>query len=86
MAGEGGSGMAPVHQQRLRLWQDRVETLVDVQGSGPPLVFLHGHWGLRPDSAFLERLARPIRSMHHGVRGPARAIRRRFIRSTTGGT
>jgi pimeloyl-ACP methyl ester carboxylesterase len=49
--------MAPVHQQRLRLWQDRVETLVDVQGSGPPLVFLHGHWGLRPDGAFLERLA-----------------------------
>ena len=43
--------------QRLRLWQDSIETQVDITGSGPPLVFLHGPWGLRTDGAFLDLLA-----------------------------
>ena len=43
--------------RKLRLWQDRVETEVEISGSGPPLVYLHGPWGLAPDRAFLARLA-----------------------------
>jgi pimeloyl-ACP methyl ester carboxylesterase len=49
--------MAVVEQQRVRLWQDKIETQVEVQGSGPPLVFLHGHWGSRADGDFVARLA-----------------------------
>jgi pimeloyl-ACP methyl ester carboxylesterase len=49
--------MLATGEQRVRLWQGTVETRVDVRGSGPPLVFLHGQWGLRPDGAFLDRLA-----------------------------
>ncbi len=43
--------------RRLRLWQDGIETDVEVSGSGPPLVYLHGPWGLGPDRAFVARLA-----------------------------
>ena len=43
--------------RRLRLWQGRIETEVEVAGSGPPLVYLHGPWGLGPDRAFVARLA-----------------------------
>jgi pimeloyl-ACP methyl ester carboxylesterase len=43
--------------RRLRLWQDRVETEVEIAGNGPPLVYLHGPWGLGPDRAFVARLA-----------------------------
>ena len=43
--------------RRFRLWQDRIETDVEISGSGPPLVYLHGPWGLAPDRAFLARLA-----------------------------
>jgi pimeloyl-ACP methyl ester carboxylesterase len=43
--------------RRLRLWQDRVDTEVEIAGSGPPLVYLHGPWGLAPDRAFVARLA-----------------------------
>jgi pimeloyl-ACP methyl ester carboxylesterase len=49
--------MATPEVRRLRLWQDRVETEVEVAGSGPPLVYLHGPWGLAPDRAFVARLA-----------------------------
>ena len=49
--------MAAVQEQRLRVWQDRVETRVDVRGAGAPLVFLHGPWGLRTDGDFLDLLA-----------------------------
>src|SRR5438105_14709124 len=49
--------MAAEHR-RLRLWQDKVETQVRVQGDGLPLVFLHGPWGLRADGDFVGRLAR----------------------------
>jgi pimeloyl-ACP methyl ester carboxylesterase len=43
--------------RRLKLWQDRIETEVEVSGSGPPLVYLHGPWGLALDRAFVARLA-----------------------------
>jgi len=43
--------------RRLRLWQNRVETDVEISGNGPPLVWLHGPWGLAPDRAFVARLA-----------------------------
>ena len=49
--------MATAQEQRLRLWQDKVETEVVILGEGPPLVYLHGPWGLRPDGEFLARLA-----------------------------
>lgn len=43
--------------RRLRLWQDRIATDVEVVGSGPPLVYLHGPWGLAPDRGFIGQLA-----------------------------
>ena len=49
--------MAAPEVRRLRLWQGRIETEVEVAGSGPPLVYLHGPWGLGPDRAFVARLA-----------------------------
>jgi pimeloyl-ACP methyl ester carboxylesterase len=41
----------------LKLWQGRIATEVEVAGEGPPLVYLHGPWGLAPDRAFIARLA-----------------------------
>ncbi|MPZ59614.1 MAG: alpha/beta fold hydrolase [Rhizobiales bacterium] len=49
--------MAAPEVRRLRLWQDRIETEVEIAGSGPPLVYLHGPWGVGPDRAFLAGLA-----------------------------
>jgi pimeloyl-ACP methyl ester carboxylesterase len=49
--------MAGPELRRIRLWQDRVETEVEVAGRGSALVYLHGPWGLNPDRAFIERLA-----------------------------
>jgi pimeloyl-ACP methyl ester carboxylesterase len=43
--------------RKLRLWQNRIETEVEVLGDGPPLVYLHGPWGLDPDRAFIAQLA-----------------------------
>ena len=43
--------MASPQVRRLRLWQDRIPTEVEIAGSGPPLVYLHGPWGLAPDRA-----------------------------------
>jgi pimeloyl-ACP methyl ester carboxylesterase len=43
--------------RRLRLWQGRIQTEVEISGNGPPLVYLHGPWGLAPDRAFIARLA-----------------------------
>ena len=57
----GVSNMAVAQEQRLRVWQDRVETHVDVRGAGAPLVFLHGPWGLRTDGDFLDLLAQDHR-------------------------
>jgi pimeloyl-ACP methyl ester carboxylesterase len=49
--------MAAVEERRIRLWQGKVETRVEISGDGPPLVFLHGPWGIRSDRNFLEHLA-----------------------------
>jgi len=49
--------MAPPQVRRIKLWQDRIDTEVEIAGSGPPLVYLHGPWGLAPDRAFVARLA-----------------------------
>ena len=38
--------------QQLRLWQDKVATEVTFLGEGPPLVYLHGSWGLRHDEPY----------------------------------
>ena len=54
--------------RRLKLWQDRVETEVEISGEGPPLIWLHGPWGLNPDRAFIERLA--ARHTVHAPRFP----------------
>ena len=43
--------------RREKLWQGRIDTEIEIAGSGPPLVYLHGPWGLGPDRAFLARLA-----------------------------
>ena len=43
--------------RKLRLWQNRIETEVEISGHGPPLVYLHGPWGLGPDRSFVARLA-----------------------------
>jgi pimeloyl-ACP methyl ester carboxylesterase len=42
--------------RRVRVWQDRIEAQVNVFGDGPPLVYLHGPWGLRAEAEFLHRL------------------------------
>jgi pimeloyl-ACP methyl ester carboxylesterase len=49
--------MAAPDVRRLTLWQDRIETEVEILGRGAPLVYLHGPWGLAPDRAFVARLA-----------------------------
>jgi len=49
--------MAPVELRRFKLWQDKIDTEVEVSGRGPPLLYLHGPWGLNPDRAFVARLA-----------------------------
>jgi pimeloyl-ACP methyl ester carboxylesterase len=46
---------------RLSLWQNSVQTDVEVRGDGPPLVYLHGPWGLAPDLAFVELLSKDHR-------------------------
>ncbi len=43
--------------RRLKLWQDRIETEIEISGGGPTLVYLHGPWGLGPDRAFVALLA-----------------------------
>jgi pimeloyl-ACP methyl ester carboxylesterase len=48
--------MANPELRRFKLWQDRIQTEVEISGNGPPLVWLHGPWGLNPDRAFVERL------------------------------
>jgi len=48
--------MANPEVRRFKLWQNRIETEVEVSGKGSPLIWLHGPWGLNPDRAFVERL------------------------------
>lgn len=71
--------MTAFEERHLRLWQGTVETIVAVGGEGPPLVFLHGPWGLR-DHDFLGRLAaahRVFAPRHPGTtRGDPEAVHR----------
>ena len=56
-ADDGSGIMTEVEIRRIKLWQGRIETEVEIAGSGPPLVYLHGPWGLAPDRAFVAQLA-----------------------------
>jgi pimeloyl-ACP methyl ester carboxylesterase len=49
--------MASPEVRRFKLWQDRIDTEVEIAGAGSALVYLHGPWGLAPDRAFIARLA-----------------------------
>jgi pimeloyl-ACP methyl ester carboxylesterase len=49
--------MSNLDARKLRLWHGRIETEIEVSGHGPPLVYLHGPWGLDPDRSFLAHLA-----------------------------
>src|SRR5262249_35604881 len=49
--------MAAREVRRLSLWQDRIQTEVEISGRGQPVVYLHGPWGLAPDRTFLADLA-----------------------------
>jgi pimeloyl-ACP methyl ester carboxylesterase len=49
--------MSAPELRKLRLWQNRIETEVEISGHGPPLLYLHGPWGLAPDRSFVARLA-----------------------------
>jgi pimeloyl-ACP methyl ester carboxylesterase len=49
--------MAAQPMRRVKTWQDKIETDIAVFGSGPPLVYLHGPWGLRGDLDFAKQLA-----------------------------
>ena len=71
--------MAAAEVRRLRLWQDRIETEVEIAGSGPPLVYLHGPWGLAPDRAFVARLAGTHTVYAPSFPAPAAAIPRRCM-------
>src|SRR4029077_4632497 len=64
--------MATAETRRLKLWQGRIETEVEIAGSGPPLVYLHGPWGLAPDRGFLA--LRPPQNPFHAPKfpGPSR--------------
>src|SRR5262245_12745190 len=49
--------MSAPQLRKLRLWQNRIATEVEISGDGPPLVYLHGPWGFAPDRSFVARLA-----------------------------
>ena len=49
--------MSTAEMRRIKLWQDRIDTDVEISGAGAPLVYLHGPWGLAPDRDFIARLA-----------------------------
>ena len=46
---------ATIQERRVNVWRDQVQPRVLQAGSGPPLVFLHGPWGLLWDE-FLDGL------------------------------
>ncbi len=49
--------MVAPEARKLRLWQGRIETEVEIAGNGPALIYWHGPWGLNPDRGFVARLA-----------------------------
>ncbi len=59
---------------RLKLWQGRIETEIEIDGSGPPLVWLHGPWGLNPIAHSLRVWFPAIRSTRPDFPAPRVAI------------
>src|SRR5262249_6851065 len=57
LSAERKANMSAPEVRKLKLWHDRVETEIEVSGHGPPLVYLHGPWGLAPDRPFVAQLA-----------------------------
>lgn len=53
----GNGGVLTMAPRKLKLWQGKIDTEVEIAGHGPPLVFLHGPWGLASDADFLHLLA-----------------------------
>ena len=51
------SGASQVSERTIAVWDGKVRMRVQSKGQGPPLVFLHGPWGLAWDS-FLDELAK----------------------------
>ena len=49
-------GWGPVQEQTVSVWKNQINPKVQVAGSGPPVVFLHGAYGLTWDP-FLDALA-----------------------------
>jgi pimeloyl-ACP methyl ester carboxylesterase len=56
--------MVAVQERIISVWNGQIQARVKIAGEGPPLVFLHGAFGLTWD-AFLEALAQ-----HHTVYAP----------------
>ena len=48
--------MVTIRERTFSLWRDQIRPRVKIAGDGPPLVFLHGAYGLTWD-AFLDNLA-----------------------------
>lgn len=48
--------MAAVHERSVSVWKNQINPKIHVAGDGPPLVFLHGAYGLTWDP-FLDALA-----------------------------
>ena len=49
---------ATTTSRTLKLWQNRIETEVEISGTGPALVYLHGPWGVAADRPFIDELAK----------------------------
>ena len=72
-----GEIMTNVEIRRLKLWQGRIETEVEIAGSGKPLLYLHGPWGLAPDRAFVASLAETFTCSRRNFLAPVRGARSR---------
>jgi pimeloyl-ACP methyl ester carboxylesterase len=64
--------MPQFEERRLSLWQGTIAALAEIAGEGPPLVYLHGPWGLAPDRDFVARLSRfrRVYAPHHPGTAP----------------
>ena len=49
--------MAAVQERTVSVWENKIKPKIQVSGSGPPVVFLHGAYGLTWDP-FLDELAK----------------------------
>src|SRR5262245_12335620 len=51
------TGMAALQERTVSVWENKIKPKIQVAGSGPPVVFLHGAYGLTWDP-FLDELAK----------------------------